>query len=165
MQKAIEELITDELDTLYRGALFLCGGDGTRAEDLLQRTAAAAYRSGVGGGGSDDPHPLERLMVQQFVRDAGRPAPMGPSTPVERPAQPASFGTMTPDRLHRAAARLPALARAALWLILLRRWSYADAARALGMDRDGLLTTLLWRDAFVAALVQTGGSSTRSAAE
>ena len=61
-----------------------------------------------------------------------------------------------------AAAAVPWPARAALWLVLLRRWSYADAAGLMEVDREMLKTLLRYRDTLMGAIL--GGGKSRSGA-
>ena len=59
-----------------------------------------------------------------------------------------------PEALFGAAAKMPPLARAALWLVVFRRWSYDQASRVLGTDVDGLKGLLRYRQVLVTAVVR-----------
>lgn len=163
MPKALEELVMEELDVLYQGALFLSAGDRRGADDLLHDTATAAYRAGARSGGLKGPQPLERLMIRRYrerISEEARPL-SGPKQlrPSRREA------TVTPEALFRAAGAVPSDARAALWLVVIRRWSYDDAAGALQIDREGLKDLLAYRDAFMSEALRSPGSLRRKTAE
>ena len=131
--KTFEELASQHIDVLYRGALFLSGGEARSAERMLVDTlveAAPLYAPGL------QPTPqrwLEGTMARRSVSAAA---------PADRPLTARSRGrpldilrveSLEAGELFVAAGSVPATARAALWLVTLRRWSYADAGRALGV--------------------------------
>ena len=57
------------------------------------------------------------------------------------------------DDLFRGAAAIPEWARAAIWLVLLRRWSYQEACDALRVSQDVLSDMLEHRHALTRVLV------------
>ena len=59
-----------------------------------------------------------------------------------------------PEALFGAAANMPPLARAAIWLVLFRRWSYDAAASVLETGVDGLKGLLRYRHVLLTALVR-----------
>ncbi len=154
MTKALEELVIEELDTLYRGALFLSAGDRGNADELLHDTAIAAYRSGARDGKLVGSQPLERMMIRCF-REQNAPGVV-PLKQAKRGSPPSGWdGNLTPSALFRAAGAVPPAARAALWLVVIRRWSYEDAATLLGIDQEGLKALLAYRDAFMSAAMRS----------
>ena len=48
--------------------------------------------------------------------------------------------------------------RAALWLVMLQRWEYAEAAMVLGVQRDDLLELLRHRDTLVSGVMRGPGA-------
>jgi len=140
--RALEELVIEELDTLYRGALFLSAGDRRRADALLHDTATAAYRAGARQGRLVGPQPLERMMIGCFREQSASSGIIPPTG--ERTAAPSGWdGRLTPD------------ARAALWLVAIRRWSYGDVAMLLRVDQEGLEGLLAYRDAFMSEALRS----------
>ena len=72
--------------------------------------------------------------------------------------EPGTFDAIGSQQLFEAAAKLPAWPRAAVWLVLLRRWSYRDAASAMGVDRDAIPGLLRYRDVLVEELIASKDS-------
>ncbi|MDT8340539.1 MAG: hypothetical protein RQ751_03420 [Longimicrobiales bacterium] len=164
MARALEELVMDELDVLYQGALFLSGGSRRSAESLIDETAVAAYHAGVASAGELEPNPLERLLIRRFV--AVSDGSGGDAAPAVKDARRGeSVGPISAEGLYRAAGAVPPLARAALWLVLIRRWSYEAAAALLGVDVEGLKRLLAYRDAFMSAVMSSGGAEARRVVE
>ncbi len=161
MQETFEEIVSRELSGLYNGALFLSAGDGGRAESLLEDALVRAFPD----FGAVPPRAgwLDRVLVQEYLEQAdARPAKAVP------PTDPLPFAGMalagvTADAFHRAAGLLPPAARVAIWLVVLRRWSYGDAADALGTNRDGVVSLLAWRDALLS--VTLAGARRRGSAQ
>ncbi len=58
-----------------------------------------------------------------------------------------------PEALLQAAANIPPLARAAIWLVVFRRWSYRDASSVLKTDLHGLKDLLRYRQMLLTAVV------------
>jgi len=153
MSRTFEELASQELDELYQGALFLRAGDRTGAEELLVDTLTEAARDFAQASAATAIRPwlegrLARTYLAAPVEDAAGPA--GP---------PPAWAPET-ARLLEAAAELPALPRVALWLVLLRRWSYADASEALGVDGARMAELLAYRDILFAAVMGGRGRGT-----
>ena len=59
-----------------------------------------------------------------------------------------------PEALFGAAAKMPPLARAAIWLVVFRRWSYGEVSSVLGTDVEGLKDLLQYRQVLVTAVVR-----------
>ena len=167
MPRTFEEKVGEQLDGLYQAALFLCAGDRGCAEQLLIDTMIHAFRAHAAQAGAEPFEQwLEARLIHQFldrVTDgsvARRPTArvMGSYSRGELP----EFGA---DVLFRAAGVVPAQPRAALWLVLLRRWSYDDAARALRVERSTLKEFLLYRDLLLKEILgptQRGGGAVES---
>lgn len=151
MPRTLEEQAVGEIDTLWQAALFLNAGDAARAEALVVSTVTSAFRERVVGETvGPEHHPLEGHLVHVFLRQGRSEA----RAPVVRPARPDSGPPpdvdASPESLFSAAASVPAEPRAALWLVMIRRWSYAEAASVLGVDRDRVRELLRHRDRFMA---------------
>ena len=58
-----------------------------------------------------------------------------------------------PEALFRAAAELAPVARAAIWLVLFRRWRYEEACPVLKTDVAGLKSLLRGRHVLLTAVV------------
>jgi DNA-directed RNA polymerase specialized sigma24 family protein len=160
-----EELASRELDRLWQGALFLSAGDEAAAELLLEAALSQVIASGsfrsrqppVEAG-----HWLEGELARAFLDTTVAPQDgEGGSAPRRKRAT--SPTPRTPGMpagpeaaLVAAAGRLPARARAALWLVALRRWTYQEAARVLGLDGATLRACLDYRSVLVAAVLQAG---------
>lgn len=162
MLETLEEFTGRHIDGLYHGALFLNGGEGPPAEDLVLWTLTGAFQEfrKIGEGRASERW-IERKLVEvclartatgddwwtdwdALVADA--PASHGPSLgPVE----------IDSDALFGAAAKIPPLARAVIWLVVFRRWPYGDASQALETDMDGLKDLLRYRQVLVTAVVRT----------
>ena len=137
MSRTFEEMASRELDSLYQGALFLSGGKPWMAEKLLVETMTSSFREhgkAMPEGAVD--HWLEGQLVQQFLLGVE----LGPSEEA--------------DTLYAAAAALPPWPRAAVWLVLLRRWSYAEARVALAVDLDVLEDLLRYRDQLMTEILR-----------
>lgn len=160
--QTFEELATAEVDHLYQGALFLSGGDEEAAEGLLLWTLTRsfhAYRSA--DEVIDATRWLEGRLVDEFLsasNAAGLDADEAwPESPERQMRQ---GGEIDSRALAVAAARVPFRARAALWLVVLRRWKYQDAAHTLGVSGEEVKNLLRYRDALVGAAL--GGAGERS---
>jgi hypothetical protein len=147
MARTFEELAVESLDALYRGALFLAAGDHPEAERLLIDSITLAHGEQEGSRHPDAERWLEGRMVRCFLSGASGGQPTSDRRPPKRPrprsADPWNVG---PETLFAAAGALPHRPRAALWLVLIRRWSYADAERVMGVDDEGLRDLLRYRD-------------------
>ena len=153
MSRTFEERASRELDSLYQGALFLSGGEHEAAEKLLVDTMTASF-SEYGKHMSDDAVErwLEGRLVQQFLSEA-EPDDL-PTVERGRPGIRGPFDGLEADTLFAAADALPHWPRAAVWLVLLRRWCYADACGALGVDRDVLEDLLRFRDVLMTEVLR-----------
>ncbi|MEQ9400347.1 MAG: hypothetical protein RJQ04_14390 [Longimicrobiales bacterium] len=119
MPRTFEERVDEELDGLYAGALFLSHDDPAAAESLLVGSVVAAARRWAHQPARPD---LGRRLRAELARAALRPGDAG-------------LGSHP--------------ARVALWLVAVERWSYADAAAVLGVERDVLRGLLSEQRAFM----------------
>ncbi|MCH7531704.1 MAG: hypothetical protein IIA68_09470 [Proteobacteria bacterium] len=167
MPRTFEEKVGEELDGLYQAALFLCAGDRRWAEQLLVDTMIHAFRAHAAEAGTE---PFERWLqarlVRQFLdRVTDGTVPLRAAPRVTGAYSHGAVAEFAADVLFRAAGVVPAQPRAALWLVLLRRWSYDDAARALGVERSTLKEFLLYRDLLLKEILgptQQGSSPVES---
>jgi DNA-directed RNA polymerase specialized sigma24 family protein len=150
MSRSFEELAGSELDSLYQGALFLTGGDSHETERLLVETltqAFGAFSSPEWTDSESDTGWLEARLVQTFMSPhKEEPTPHLPDGPKGVGLGELIVPSLGTDVLFAAAASLPRLARAALWLVLLRRRSYADAMEVMAIDSHSLASLLSYRD-------------------
>ena len=168
MAGSFEQCIDGELDGLYAGALFLTGGHPHSAQDLVVDVVRSAAESDTADRACTDPDAsLDRRLVRTFL-DPGPPAATGVvpdsgSAPVPPEVSPSAHEGSA--ALFRAAATIPLRARAALWLVLLQRWSYSDAAEELGIDRSHLTKLLGFRSVLVDATLDPAEPGHRSTGE
>jgi hypothetical protein len=152
MTNTLEEQISAELDTLWQAALFLSGGDQEEAEWLLGDSVTAASDDQLlglhGDNGSDR---LERFMVRRFFQGV-KPMAFAPGTP--RRGDPAEKLEADVAGLLRDAARVPDRARAALWLVVIRRRSYEEGASILCIDRDELRDLIEYREVLMTDMMR-----------
>ncbi len=162
MLETLEEFAGRHIDGLYHGALFLNGGEAPPAEDLVLWTLTGAFQEfrKVGEGRASERW-IEQKLVEVFLarRATGDDlwtdwGALSADTPV---SQEPSSGPLEidADALFGAAAKIPPLARAAIWLVVFRRWPYGDASQALETDMDGLKDLLRYRQVLVTAVVRT----------
>lgn len=163
MGRTFEELATTEVDALYQGALFLCGGDPGAAEKLVVETVTLAFRDYAGEAETADVQRwFEERLVRSFLRTAREDGSGGSApNPATTGISPSAFDALAPEALFAAAGRLPDRPRATLWLVLLKRWSYDDAAEVLGTGPKEIARHLAWRDALMHALVPADGTNRR----
>lgn len=155
MGRTFEEVASSEMDALYQGALFLCGGNAARAETLVVDTVMLAFQEHAADADPEQTRRwFEARLVRSFLRRAGsrpgddRPPPVGRDT-----VDPMAFDDLGPDRLFQAAGSLPPGPRSALWLVLMRRWTRADAAAAMRIDPRQLNVMLGYRDVLMKELL------------
>ncbi len=162
MKRTLEEHVMAAMDVLFRGALFLTAGRERDAERLLEDTVLVAYHQAERSATPPDEAALLVLMARTFLSQS-EGAPTTPEArPVSRPpGRPHPGAPFTADDVCTAAAAVAPRARAALWLVLIQRWSYAGAAEALRIDDPELRRRLAQRDRFFAAL--SGASSSQIA--
>ena len=153
MSKTFEEMASRELDSLYQGALFLSGGDARFAERLLVDTMTNSFREHGKGLVEDS---IATWMEAQLVRHFLDGVDAGPRLlrNTSETAVGGAFEGLEADTLFASAASLPFWPRAAVWLVLLRRWSYADACDALDVDRDVLDDLLRYRDVLMTEVLR-----------
>lgn len=155
MSRTFEELASDELDALYQGALFLSGGSAQGAERLLVESVTLAFEEHTRDSDiASVERWLEARLVRSFLRHVTEDLPPLPPETAKRLTLDAStFDDLGSQELFDAAAALPPLPRAALWLVLLRRWSYQDTADALGVRLEQVSPLLGYRDVLIQAMV------------
>ena len=154
MSHTFEELVLREIDSLYHGALFLSGGDPAEAESLLVRAVGSAFHAEIGTAAGSQ-HWLEERLVHTFVTN--RSASGSTLPPVTGPNVQAP-PVLSSGQLCAAAHDVPPVARAALWLVLLRRWPHQRAREALRIDQGELRVLLQYRHALVADLLADHGA-------
>jgi hypothetical protein len=153
VERTLEETVLERMDELFQGALFLSGGDVDQAADRVERVAALAFERYAHAPMSEaDPAALDRLLVETALES---PLPSEPEAAAP-PVGPLDIDEVSTDAVLRAARAVPIAPRSALWLVLIRRWSYRAAAEALGTDVDGLRALLGWRDRFTAVAFGRG---------
>ena len=162
MARTFEEMAGPELNHLYTGALFLAAGDVDVAEDLLVDTLTGAYVRATGVPADQPRRWLEGELVSTFCGGIDGSAVHAPR-PIARPMVAEFLDDVGADALFAAAGGVPPRARAALWLVMLQRWEYAEAAKALDVDRSRLLELLRHRDTLVAAVMRGGANRPSSA--
>ena len=163
MRETLEEFSGRHIDGLYHGALFLNGGQEPPAEDLVLWTLTGAFQEFRQiGDVSAAAEWIEGKLVELFLAraasgsgDDGSTEVDGPSVDVPSSHEPFS-GTVEidPEALFRAGAKMPPLARAAIWLVVFRRWPYGDASIVLGTDVDGVKDLLRYRQVLLTAVVR-----------
>jgi DNA-directed RNA polymerase specialized sigma24 family protein len=154
MARTFEELTGEGLDTLYQGALFLTGGHPEGAEHLLVEALTLAYRQ---SRGAEDPVAvrwLEAKLVRAFLAGASGSDTVAPQTSGAVGLDSSVLEEIGPEVMFLAAGTLPPMPRAALWLVLVQRWSYTDAADALDITTERLRDLLRYRDALLEALLR-----------
>ena len=157
MHHTFEELASREIDRLYQGALFLKAGEGEAAEDLLLATLTGAFHAFRNlEQGTDAARWLEGRMVQGYLSAIPEADLGGTSVEGIEIESPPVLGKVEVDplALHRAAEGVPPRARAALWLVVLRRWGYAEASRILGTDLNDLKDLLRYRHLLLTAVLR-----------
>ena len=103
-----------------------------------------------------------RLVATHMTRAPGGAVatPSIPGSP-SGPFDASVFEQLDARGLHRAAGSVPHAARAALWLVLLRRWSYDDACSVMGVGREDLADLLRYRHTLVSAVLSRKGKGSR----
>lgn len=167
MRESFEDFVGKELDALHQGALFLCAGEESAAEQLiLDAVTRARYSWGRVAGRPGTRAWLSRALAQEFLARSPRYRLAG--AVADRPPESRSYSdknretAMDPDAhaLYRAAGSIPHAARPALWLGLIRRWSYQEVATTLRISSEELHELLRYRATFIA--VALGGDDGRA---
>jgi DNA-directed RNA polymerase specialized sigma24 family protein len=159
MPLTFEERISEDLDALYSGAAFLSGSQGGGAQRLLVDAvsrASSEYRLD-GDAGAFTPW-MEGILVRTLLASEA----LAGGKEVKKRRRPSADRTVGPHELDdigwadmvRAAARIPIRPRAALWLVLLRRWRYSEAAATIGVDLGALRELLGHRDGFFQEVIR-----------
>lgn len=161
MTRTFEESAGSEMDALYQGALFLSGGDPTRAEGLVVDAITLAFDEHAADIDVRQTRRwLEARLIRAYLREVTISATAEAPAPLDRRGiEPEAFDELGPEELFAAAATLPPGPRAALWLVLLRRWSHSDAARAMKIDAASVERLLGYQDVLMRELI--GRSRTR----
>lgn len=162
MHQTFEELAGHHIDGLYHGALFLTAGEEPPAEDLVLWTLTGAFRDlrQIEGAGGLEQW-LEARLVAVFLARAGADSTDEGSTDAFSGGSLSPDGAQVgdvsveidPEALFGAAAHMPPLARAAVWLVVFRRWTYGDASSVLEMEVSGLRNLLGYRHVLLTAVV------------
>ena len=181
VHQTFEELAGQHIDGLYHGARFLHGGEETSARDLVLWTMTGAFQefrrinkesaleqwlerklveAFLARTGWADPSTADRSTADRSTADRSTEDSSTADLSIEVPSsQEPSSGAVEidPEALFRAAAKLAPVARAAIWLVLFRRWRYEEACTVLKTDLAGLkgllrgrhvlLTAVAWRSA------------------
>lgn len=142
-----EEQVGMALDALYPGALFLSAANETEAERLVVATVSGAFNE-VTPGIDPSVRWFEARMAHRFLAST-----TVPKLAATKRSDIAPIPRMQPGDLFRGAAAIPAWARAAIWLVLLRRWSYQEACDALAVSQDVLSEMLEHRHVLTQALM------------
>ena len=166
MNQTFEEFVGPHIDRLYHGALFLNAGEEPPAEDLVLWTLTGAFHEfrGIDEGSASEEW-LEGKLVGAFLARAAAGStddnsgvtPPAAELPSHKPVgyeRSSGAVEIDPEALFRAGADIPALARAAIWLVVFRRWSYREAFGVLNTDLEGLKDLLQYRQVLLAAVVQ-----------
>jgi DNA-directed RNA polymerase specialized sigma24 family protein len=164
MHQTFEELAGRHIDGLYHGALFLHAGDEPPADDLVLWTLTSAFQEfrQIGARVALE-HWLEGRLVEVFLarRASGSAdAPErgnfsgGDGSATDFSENSAGSVEIDHEALFRAAAAMPPLARAAIWLVLFRRWSYGEASTVLETGVEGLKDLLRYREVLLTAVVR-----------
>lgn len=167
MHQTFEEFVARHMDDLYNDALFLNGGEVSRAEDLVLWTVTGAFQTfrRIEGVGATERW-LERKLVEAFlVRAGGDPSGRESMEAflAEDPSKPDLTDTgseileIDSKALFRSAAKLSHVARAAIWLVLFRRWRYEEACDVVKTDVAGLKGLLQGRRVLLTAVVRKSG--------
>ena len=155
-----EELASRELDGLWHGALFLSAGDQHAAEQLLERALRHALASLRATGRPEHAQKwLEARLVGAFLETPAGPAlevgrwhwPWSARQKPSAPVEPRPDPRVT--LLFDAARTIPADARAALWLVVFRRWKPDEAAGVLLVEPGAAHALLEQRVMLTHALV------------
>ncbi len=152
MFETYEEKVGKALDTLYPGALFLAAGDQAQAERLVVDTVTGALRSDVETADISTKW-FEGQMAKRFLER--NPSP----DTIRQPAHPSgSVKEIDAAQLLEGVAFVPGWSRAALWLVLLRQWSYAEVRDALDVSTESLSEMLQYRTMLARGILgATGG--------
>lgn len=146
MSRSLDEHVIASIDVLFQGARFLAGGDRHAAERLLEDTVLAAYHEAHQQGTPADERGLSVLMARTFLAQMSA----GPAAPARAVPAPSPLD-VTADGIFEAATRVPPRSRVALWLVLIRRWGYADACDALRVSESTLRELLREAQGFMSA--------------
>lgn len=131
MEHAFEEIVARGLDDLYQGALHLTSGDRERADDLVVETVSAAARSYRRERPEDAESLLEEHLVRTFLEGEGAGGKRRWKHGEDERPDPAEGA----EEVLASLAALDPRVRSVIWLVVVRRRSYRDVARVLGVDR------------------------------
>ncbi len=181
MLETVEEFAGRHIDGLYRDALFLHAGDEPLAEDLVLWTLTGAFQAFRNfEEGSPPEHWLEGKLIKVFLARTGSGSTDDGSTDafsgdglstdnvsagdvsvddirrdvMSSHEHSSSAMEIDPEALLQAAANMPPLARAAIWLVVFRRWSYGEASTLVETDVEGLKDLLRYRQVLLTAVVR-----------
>lgn len=161
-EDVFEEVLGKHLSRLHAFALFVACDRRVDAETLLSRAVAGAFEHYLDG--LEPAHALDRAMMNEALASSEPRGTPRPDPPAFTPAAMLLIGRIDSGSLRRAAARVPAAARVAIWLVVVERRSYAEVAKLLGLDRETLCALLEWRDTMIGELLgEVGRGAPRSA--
>lgn len=154
MARTFEEIAGEEMDALFQGALFLSGGDAAEAERLVVDTVMLAFDEYATETDPDHTRRwFEARLVRSFLRRFDATASRPPRPFAAATSDPSAFDNLGPAQLFEAAAMLPPGPRAALWLVVLRRWRHRDAAEAMSVEEPALESMLEYRHTLMQELM------------
>ncbi len=160
MPGTMDEQLLSELDTLWQMALFLEGGDEAGAEALLAGLLGDVVREMDGRqepAMADDL--FERALLRRFFEEAPPVSTIqGDGSMVARVVG----DGLSLQSLLDEVDRLPKRARAALWLVLVRRRSSDAAGVILDIDESHLRELLRYRDTFMTRVLTRTAGRTRA---
>ena len=157
MPETFEEFAGRHIDGLYHGALFLHAGEEPPAEDLVLWTLSGAFQGfRQMEEGTASAHWLEGKLVEVFLARTALGSTDDFSTEDASLSHEPSPGAVEidPDALFRAATNMPPMARAAIWLVVFRRWPYGETSSVLETDVDGLKDLLRYRQVLLTSVVR-----------
>ena len=156
MNQTFEEFVGRHIDRLYHGALFLNAGQEPPAEDLVLWTLTGAFQEfrQIEEGSASEPWLEGRLVEVCLARTASGSTDNGLTDVPSSSDPPTGAVEIDPEALFTAAANMPPLARAAIWLVVFRRWSYDEASSVLETGVDGLKDLLRFRQVLLTAVMQ-----------
>lgn len=136
-----------EYDDGLRGLAFRLLGDRDRLDDVLQEAYLKAFRALKGFRGEASPATwLYRIVYNACLDDLRRRRvdPLGPAELADLgPAvEEESGAVLERDRIARALARLPLPQRAAVLLVDVHGFDYAEAGHALGVPEGTIASRL-----------------------
>jgi DNA-directed RNA polymerase specialized sigma24 family protein len=142
VRRSFEEVIGEEMDRLYRAALFFAAGREDRAEQLMTSAVLEAFRAYQGSEPAPeridlwlDGHLVQTLLRMEGARAGGFPDDRARWDAPRRAASARIPESVGMEELARAAAALPTRHRIAFWMAVLERRRYLEIAEMLAGSR------------------------------